>query len=377
MKKQTRKLFLGMMIGAAALTMVSCSSDDGGNTTPDKKHETPAEKATIELAIGEVSDTAIQFTVETTNAKSITYYAIASTEKGKAPIVTEQDILTKGTTLNAWEKTIEIKELTPETEYYIFAIAKNSDGISTIVKQPITATTQKKIDVSIELSAISSTHEQILFTITPTGAKKIKYKIVKSSEKLTFDEVLATGGNIMNVKAPSSLKPKGFEADTEYTIYVAAESMTDAKLLKTATVKTKKADEAVNDGTIIFSTLEFTSELEEKAGQKLAYYNMTFKNADWQAQFEIGALSTDANTIKDGKYTLSSKRDAGKPGPERIADNFVVKDLKTGKTVLDIDYGDITITKENGLYKIVIDMVKLDIKNERFKGSFQGTPLKK
>ncbi|MFD0700133.1 fibronectin type III domain-containing protein [Myroides pelagicus] len=376
MKRQTRKVVLGMLASLTMVAISSCSSDD--NTIEEKPIVKPAEKATVELAVKDVTETSVTFSVNATNATNVSYYLIKADQNGDAPVITQEEIFSKGTALTSWEAPIEVTDLEDQTKYYIFAAAKNKDGVITLIEQPISATTLQKIDVSIQLSDIDSTHERVIFTITPDGAKTIRYKVVeKTTPELTVDQVLEQGSNIMNVKAPVTLKPKGFKPETEYTIYVAAVSLTGAKLLKTAQAKTKSADDATDDGTIVFTNVEFTSSLEEKAGQKLAYYTLHFKNTKWQARFQLGALSSNADEIKEGKYILSSKRDPGNPGPERIADNFEVIDLQTNQVVKDIDYGDIIVTKENGSYKIAIDMVKLDIKNPRFKGVFQGNPVKK
>ncbi len=382
MFKNKTNLLVTLCMGTMILLTTSCVPDEPTilektKDNPDTDPEIIIKKGTLAITLAEALETSIGFNIEATNVETVTYLVLPGSIATTPPTVTAEDIFSKGITVKDWSKTVEVSNLMPETTYYIFAAAKNSAGVITVLEQPLSTTTQKKLDVSITLSDIDSTNERVIFTITPDGAKTIRYKVVPSAEILTVDDVLTNGSNVMNVKTASTLKPKGFQADTEYTIYVAAVSHTDAKVLRTAKVKTKKADETEEDGVITMNSVEFTSELEEKAGQKLAYYKMTFKNADWQAQFEIGALSTNANEIAVGDYVLTSNRDQGKPGPLRVADNFVVKNLTTGQVVSDIDYGDIKITKENGVYKINIDMVKLDIKNARFKAKFQGTPIKK
>lgn len=377
MTKQRNTLLIGAILGSVTLSLTSCSSDDNSVPKPVDKIEVPAEKATLKLTLGTFKDTSANFTIEAKNTQSVFYYVIPSTEAGKAPVVTVEDIYKKGTEVKDWKDPINVKDLSPLTEYFIFAAAKNSDGIATVVETPLTFTTTQKIDVSIEFSNINTTNNQILISILPTGATEVRYKIVKKEEVLTLEQVLETGSKFFNIKTVTNLKPKNFDPDTEYTVYVAAISTTGVKILESVNVKTKKADEVTDDGSIAFTSLSFTSELVEEAGKKVAYYNMTFINNDWQAQFEIGALSSNATEIKEGKYILPSKKDQGKPGPERIAGNFAVKDLKTGKLVEDIDYGDITIAKVNNQYEVRIDLVKLDISNKRFIGNFKGIPTHK
>jgi hypothetical protein len=376
MKKHTNKLLIGALIGSVTLSFTSCSSDDNSVPKPDKEIEVPAEKATLGLSLESVKDSSALFKITAKNTAAVFYYLVPSQEEGKAPAVTTDNIFTKGIEVKDWKDAIEVKDLTPETEYYIFAAAKNSDGVISIVESPLTFKTSKKVDVFLEVTNVSATHDQILFSILPTGATEVRYKIVKKETKLTLDEVLETGSKLFNLKVTSNLKPKNFEADTEYTIYIAAVSATGMKILHTSEVKTKKADEAVDDGSVVFNSLSFTSELVEEAGKKVTYYQMTFANSDWQAQFEIGALTSNTTEIKEGKYVLPSKKDPGKPGPERIASNFVIKNLKTNKPVADIDYGEIVITKVNDKYEVKIDLVKLDY-TQRFIGIFKGTPVHK
>lgn len=375
MKKHTRKLLLTAIIGSTTLALTNCSSDDNNIIKPEEKIEVPAEKATLSLSFDSLKDASVFFKIEAKNTKAVFYYLVP-TQDGKIPLITTDDIFAKGVEVKDWKEAIEIKELAPETEYYIFAAAKNTDGVVSLVAAPLAFKTTKKVDVFLEVTNVSATHNQILFSILPTGASEVRYKIVKKDITLTLDEVLETGSRLFNLKVTSNLKPKNFEADTEYTIYIAAVSPTGMKILHTSEVKTKKADEAVDDGTVVFSSLSFTSELVEESGKKTTYYQTTFVNTDWEAKFELGALTSNATEIKEGKYVLPSKKDPGKPGPERIASNFVIKDLKTNKIVTDIDYGEIVFTKVNDKYEVKIDLVKQDYK-QRFIGTFKGTPVHK
>lgn len=366
-------LLLSTLIASAALSLTSCSSDDNNMVKPDDKTEVPAAKATLKLSLATVSDSTILFNIEAQNTTAVFYYISPALENGTAPSIAEEEIFAKGIQVKEWKDSITVDQLNPSTTYYIFAAAKNSNGVTTVLELPLTAKTTEKADVFLDITNVSTTHDQILFSILPKGAKEVRYKIVKKETVLTLDEVLETGSKLFNLNTVSNLKPKNFESDTEYTLYVAAISNTEMKILKTIDVKTKKAGDAVDDGTVAFSSLTFTSELVEEAGQKVAYYQLRFANTDWQAQFEIGALSSIATEIKEGKYVLPSMKDPGKPGPERIASNFVIKDLKTGKTVDDIDYGDIVITKVNNNFEIKIDLVKLNYK-EHFVATYKGVP---
>lgn len=376
MKKRVRTIAFGVCVGVSLLAVVSCSKDDGPPYSIPKPTgpAEPAKAATIKVNLGVVGDESASFTVEAANATAVYYYVVEKGLTSTGTAISESEIIAKGVKLTSWDKEVVVTGLKSETDYSIMALAKNSDGKNTLVEQTTNFKTTQKVDITLELTNVSSTSTQILFTVLPVGAKQVNYKIEKKGVVLTADEVLETGSRIQNLKSATSLKPKGFTADTDYVLYVAGVSNTNVKILRSVEVRTKSASDEENKDVLQFSTLNFRTELVEESGKKIAYYDLEFKSADWEATFTLGALSSIENEIKEGKYVLSSKRDSGKPSPERIGDNFSIKNAKTGVAEKDIDYGDIIITKTGTTFVVSIDLVRMDV-TKRFKAEFKGTPI--
>lgn len=381
MKKHKRTLLLCLATGIILGTNISCSSDDNTKTITEEptkpKPVEPAAKASITLSIKEINENSITLTLTTANASEVYYLVTSNSTKDEILALKGEEIIKKGKQVNDLSKDLIINELESDIEYIITAVAKNSEGEITLIETPLIITTLAKIDVEIKLTEISASHEQIFFTLTPTDAVQANYKIVEKGTVLTADEILETGSKIYNLKSASTLKPKGFKPNTDYTIYAAGLSATGAKVLSSAEVKTSETPtDPVDDGIVKFTTLTFTADNTQSQGGKVTYYKMSFIEDTWEATFEIGAVSSNTNELPEGKYILPARQDEGKPGPERIAKDFIVKNKKTGEIVKDIDYGDIIITKQDTQYNIIIDMVKLNYK-ERFKGDFKGTPIKR
>lgn len=387
MKKNSRKLFLGLLVGATLTSTLSCSSDDNNSyLVPNEKPETPetpetpktpAEKATVKVTLNEFDDTSVSFNVEATNATEVFYYVFKNPAKGENPQITGEEIIEKGTKIEDLEKEIVVEELDSLTEYAIVAAAKNIEDVISIVETPTLFSTLQKVDVSIELSNISATHEQIMFTILPIDAVQASYKIVKKGIKLTADEVFETGNKLFNVKIASNLKPKGFEANTDYTIYAAGLSATGAKVLKSAEVRTlSESEKPTEDGVMKFTSLTFSGEADPVTKGKISFYTLLLSNTDWEAKFEIANVSSILDVIPEGTYTLPAYKDKGRPTAERVGSDFYIKNKKTGELIKDIDYGDIKITKNGTEYTLIINMVKLDY-TQKYKAEFKGAPIYK
>ncbi len=384
MKKKSRKLFLGMLVSATLFSTVSCSNDDSSPIIiPTEKPETPetpkapAEKATVKVTLNEFDDTSVSFNVAATDATEVFYYVFKNPEKGKAPQIDGEEIVKKGIKIEDLEKEIVVGELESSTEYAIVAAAKNTEDVISILENPILFSTLQKVDVSIELSNVSATHEQIMFTILPIDAVQANYIIVKKGTKLTADEVLERGNKLFNLKIASNLRPKGFEPNTDYIIYAAGLSATGAKVLKSAEVRTTSESETpAEDGIMKFTSLSFTGEKDPITEGKISFYTLLLSNADWEAKFEIANVSSILDVIPEGTYTLPSYKDEGRPTVERVGKDFYIKNKKTGETIKDIDYGDIKISKSGSEYTLVINMVKLDY-TQKYKAEYKGVPVYK
>lgn len=150
-----KKLFLTLSAIAMATFFTACGSDE---PTPDPA---PTEKeATVTIEAGEAGETAISFTITSTNATEVKY--LVSTEA--TGVTLEQIKGGKSATANTAAKLTE-NELTAETDYFIYAAASNSEQKWTLAKSVKMTTKEGGVnpepnqteEVTFEVNLVSAT----------------------------------------------------------------------------------------------------------------------------------------------------------------------------------------------------------------------------
>lgn len=380
MRKFHLKLGVLALVASGLITTVGCSSDDHNYLIKvDPKPEGPeepgeaVEKATLKVEVVTVEEESVTFKFEATGAEKI-YYLVQ--EKDLA--VTAKQVMEKGTLVTDAKAEQVVKELEADKEYVLYAVALNKEDAVTFDEKGTAFKTKKAIDIAITITDVDSTHERVIFTVTPTGAVKMRYMIVEKSamegRTMTAEEVLEEGFSIVKVDGPTTLKPKVPKPDTDYIIYVAGISATDAQLLVQEEARTKKESEApVDEELKIMTNMNFVG---DEVGHTVAYY-LYLSSDQWEVQFTVAAAQAEEDVLKEGRYVLNASQRPGRPGADEVSRTFKILNKGTNALDTDIDYGEIKIAKTSATdYKVEIEMVRKSDVTKRFKAKFEGVPVK-
>ena len=370
----------GVALCSGLLLGVSCSSDD--NRVPELPEEevvTPPEepkaKATVKITVGEVTPATFVLRVDGEHAKSVYYLVYEKPEQAK--VYTGEEIFKVGNAVEKLGEDFVVGDLTAGTTYYITAAAKNEEDAITVVKEVAVVTTEAaKIDVALNLSDVSATHERILFTVAPEGAVQVSYKIVEKGEVWTVDEVLAEGSKVFNLKGVSNLKPKVEKSDTDYTLYVAGLSATGVKVFEQVAVRTAKASEAEDDGVLRLTQAGYGVVKTTIGGTVDVYtFFLQMESEDWSVSFMFGAKEFINEELTPGKYVLNAKATTDRPDIGGISRDYKVVNKKTNQEITNLDYGELVIGKQaDGSFVITFDMMTLEFP-KKVVGAFNGMPV--
>ncbi|WP_410881079.1 hypothetical protein [Myroides sp. DW712] len=383
MKKIHLKLGVLTLVTAGLIGTVSCSSDDHNYLTkvdieipgpegPEEPSE-GAEKATIKVEIVSVEEESVTFKLATTHAEKVHYLIEKKGVEVTVDQVKEQGVVVEDATAEQVAEGLE-----PEQEYVLYALAINKEDVITFDAKGVSFTTKKALDISLIISDVDATHERVIFTITPTGAVKMRYMVVEKSamegREMTAEEVMEEGFSIIKVDGPSTLKPKVTKPNTEYIIYVAGISASDTHLIVQEEVKTKDESEApVDEELKVMTQMNFVG---DEVGHTVAY-DLYMSNDQWDVQFVVAAAQADEDILKEGRYIRNASQGLGRPGADEVGKSFQIKNKQTGDLDTDIDYGEIRIAKTSATaYKVEVDMVRKTDVTKRFKAVFEGVPVK-
>lgn len=366
MKKSIRNVFAAMTVLTSMSVVVSCSSDDNSIVAPSiiEKPEVGV-VSSVSIEVKDVSVNEIQFSLESKGAVEMAYFVDVNQTKGVLPIIAAEKIFKEGSVYKTASEIVVLKELHSATEYVIAAAARTKEGNYVALKEPVLISTLEEIkkEVSLVISDIMSTSESVSFKIVTENGIGGSCIVVPSSEKPTAEQIKSKGKKIDNLKGESTFKFEKLSPNTDYKIYAVVESELGVNKIVESEIKTKVAEVSA-DGSINFQTIEVMS---ENAGW-ISIYVMSLKNSEWEANFEIGDFSEDLKVLPTGKYVFASwsteEASAGAVG------RYLIKDLKKGQEIKDLDEGVILISKEKDIYTISVDIAR--DKENNFKGVYKG-----
>ena len=265
-----------MLLATVALSFAACTEtpDDGKKPTPEPE---PTE-LTFEVEVGEVTHSAVSFTVTPSDLEAdylVVLYGAEEVEEftkdeylvaalmqeleaearttGKTLLEFMPEIVDKGVLTDKYER------LAPETEYYlvVFGVdaAKEYALCSKVVKEKVTTLAAPKIECSFEID-ITVDGNYAEYKVTPSNEEAIwyfytvpaaTYEYYKSEEGYQMDDAQFilyclqyqieqlrgagyTDNEILNAlfhKGELTLQAEGLEANTEYTAIVAAFDVTE------------------------------------------------------------------------------------------------------------------------------------------------------
>ncbi len=178
----TRGLIAALMVFA----MVGCSNEE---PAPKPDNPTAEEKEpTVALEVSEITTSTISFTIEATDAQSITYLIAEGTA---APDAAE--VLAEG--VKAESDEITCSELKPDTDYSIAVVAVNIEKqayASTGAKTKAEEVPMPEVTVSLREGSVAE--HSFSFFISSTEADVLKWVCIEDgSRDVTAAQVIANG----------------------------------------------------------------------------------------------------------------------------------------------------------------------------------------
>lgn len=149
-----------MLIGAAA-AFTGCKEDE------TEKLKSP----TVTVTEDAVTGTDVKFTITTTDADECAYIFDTAENLGGG-IPDAATVLAEGEKVDTHLAATVVKEITPATEYIVYAAAKNAAGFSEVAKCELNVPNLVEVEVS------NITKSSYTFTITTDGERAYKYTAI-------------------------------------------------------------------------------------------------------------------------------------------------------------------------------------------------------
>ena len=313
---------------SAALFLVAC------NGTGDEPKEI---KPTVTLTEGSVDGNSLSFKAVVKNAFAAAYMCVPESEATP----TSTTIFSKGRKINVDTEVNEtVYNLAWNTTYNIIAAAMDEAGN---IETATLAMTTAEQPLGLLLQPTATTHKSFVFTLTPTNAEAVYYKIYKEGETATDADIIATGVSVSGSEATTiTLEP----AKGKYFVAALA----------------KKGSEVVRAEDLTFSIAgaEVVSvevkKVEAKTYDADIMYDIYIQNSDINV-IKVDCYFHEGSTSPYGEYSYSKDENAGAVAHSYSYTSFLNSSRKffTGGTVKVEDAG-------SGLYKITVNMTRDDEK---------------
>lgn len=295
-------------------------------------------KPSITLKESTITEFTLTFDVTVKNAFAASYVCVPST----SATPTELDVLSKGTPINkiGEEVSVTVYNLKPTTTYNILVVAVDDNDV--ITSSTLVMTTADE-PTNVKLQASATTHKSFVFTITPTNADEVFYKMYEAGATATDADILQTGTSVAN-DAPSSV------------------TLTPAKGNYFVAAVAKKGDKVVRA-----TDLEFTIvgaevvnvEIEKVHGKDYGtdmLYDIYIKNSEINV-IKLDCYYHQGSPTPIGEYVYSKDEGYGKVVHSYSYTSF------NNSTRLFFDGGTVKVeSAENGQYTLKVNMTRTDEK---------------
>ncbi|MDE5638011.1 MAG: hypothetical protein K2I43_08380, partial [Alistipes sp.] len=332
-------------------SFVACSDDDP--VTPPE----PAKEPSVTLTAGTPAETTLSFTITPENAEQCAWICIKS-EDGAAVPTAEEILSTAGTPVSAAEATtVEVADLTPETEYVIVAAA--SDGKTAVLSEQLTMTTLEKGAIvfqsavagvfsgnaTVTFTEESETHQLSLDFYYDRDAKWLPagtYTIgsgytegmVDNDPSYTYfwlrkeDKVLALASGTVTVSL-----------DENHVYDIAAEFTTDE-----GTFKSLFKGEI--DGFSFSYDFTATSAKRIEVNDEIpGEYYLKLNDSNWGYELTLDLFADPASTVlPEGTYTVGTDKTPGTVGPASCIDIYQPSSQERFAA------GTVTVAREGSVY---------------------------
>lgn len=346
---------------ALPLLFVACKQND-----PVDEVKNP----TIELTAGEATDSSLSFTITTTEAESVAWLAIESSEATP----TASEVLANGTKVEA-NKSVECSatDLEQNTEYTIVAAVKNSKAVD---KKEIKMTTESSDPASTQFKRKSAAEAEF----TAEGGKgEIEYEIVNPIEgteveaEADVEWITVTVGEKIAFVVEGNTTTEAREGKITATY---GELSFDVKVKQAAKPNDQPVDEEVNFTASVYEVQYYGTEYSA-AYNYMVYLSDTglnenghYKQNGEYYMLDIYAADSAENnsyTLPNGKYTASETPNAGTFGIGDFGAHIKVVDGVPTYTL----YKQGTVTVSDGKIEAKIMMEDGTVHNVLYEGNLR------
>lgn len=287
-----RALFAAFMVFAVS----GCTKDEPTPNPDDNPNDIPVEQEKepiLMIEVGDITKNSFSFTIEATDAKSITYIITEGTEPADA-----EKVLAEGVKTEVGEVTCS--ELKPDTFYSVAVVAVN------IEKQAYASTgvrteAEELPDVTVSLREGSVTENSLSFFISSAEATELKWVCVEDgSRDVTAEQVLANG-TAADPNVESEVVVENLEPNTSYAVYAAAtcdiagfEPVMSEKLV----IKTAEPEP------VGYHLSETTTATADKSTSELDNYFIIFADEANGYTLRCDFYAAVGDYLPSGEYTL-------------------------------------------------------------------------
>ena len=278
----------------AMFAVVGCNNEEPTFTPQDGPNQNEKEP-TVAIEVSQITTDSITFTIEATDANTITYLLVEGTAAPDA-----SSVLTEGVKVDT--DTITCSELKPDTDYAIGVVAVN------VEKQAYASTGAKTEaeevpmpEVTISLREGSVTENTLSFFISSTNAYVLKWVCIEDgSRDVTAAQVIANGTST-EPNSESEVVVENLEPNTPYAIYAAAScniegfepQLSDKLVIRTAEIEPTS-----------YTLSESTTATASKSSSTLDNYFVTFTDETNGYTLRCDFYAATGDYLPSGEYTL-------------------------------------------------------------------------
>lgn len=211
---RTKKLLHNLFMMLAVAFFVGCDKEPVAEPKPEPKPE-----STVDVEVGAITDTTIEFVITSTNVDKVQYIALESVDK--AP---ERDvILNIGTEVEAnTSATVLVEDLNADVEHTIYVVATCGESY---LETRASAKTEEAVEYpATELTIYEGdiTDTTATFIIATANAEVVKYMVKLADADYPTTEEWETDGIAVEPNVEEAVTVTGLEAETEYFFAVMA-----------------------------------------------------------------------------------------------------------------------------------------------------------
>ena len=274
-------LYLGVML-TLLISAVACSTEVEKEEEPTWEcplEHMPTEVPSLSIELLEVTSNSVRFTLTPVDATSVRY-----TICERSSIPAAESLFDKSSDFYGEIADATITEeysfdgLEMNTEYVVYAVAKNDIGYSELASQALTTLVP---EISLNVTVTELTFSSVKFEIELKNVRRAAYMLCDAGATTTADEVLADGVKIGAEDGKMAYVVDGLEVTTTYQIAVA---VIDLAMDKTELV-----------------TVEFTTRNRPAPRVGDFYY----ADGTWSSQLDVAANPIGV-VFYTGKHTTDS-----------------------------------------------------------------------